>query len=550
MAKAEDVSARAMSKPWQLWHREIPDEQEIKNNPEFAHFHFLTSDQNRLKVLQEVRAKVFKSMGELSGAILLAGGTSMQNNFYDNDTTMGNYFRQEPYFRYVFGVNEPDCFGLLDLETQECVGIISKLSDDAVRWNGVQFKPEEYCEKYGWTKCIFLDAVASELKQRNIEQIHVLDGVNSDSGIRTQNTATNFFKELSIDAEDFEINSTALYPILTECRVIKTPLEIEYIRKASLVGSQAHVYMMRHSAPKLMERQMEAYYKTWTGIMGGSRYLSYGCIACAGKSGSILHYGHAGRPNNQILQDGDICLMDLGSEFKGYATDITTSFPVNGIFTPDQRAIYDIVYKANMAIQKSMQPGISWTDMHRLSEVIVVEGLLEIGLLKGEIKDLVKNNVSTLFYPHGLGHFIGMVVHDVGGYTDEFPSSDEPGLKWLRTTRTLKEGMVITVEPGIYFNEFWIELELSKKPELRQFINEEMLEKFIDFGGVRLEDMVLVTADGAECLSILPRTCDEIEEAMRPICLPVREYPTGPANLLMGAALGAGLLTIGGWIRR
>jgi len=546
MASAGSGSA----KPWLLWPWEIPDEQEIKRNPEFAHFQFLTSDENRLNLLNQVRDKVFQATDSLTGAILLAGGTSAQNSFYDNDTTMGNYFRQEPYFRYVFGVNEPECFGFLDLRTKETIGVITRLNDDAVRWNGVQFTPEQYCAKYGWDQCVFIDDIPTEFKERNFSEIHVLDGVNSDSGIRTQNTATNFFKELGLNVDDYTIDTKSLYPILTECRVIKTPLEIEYIRHASYVGSQSHMYMMRHSAPKLMERQMEAYYKTWTGIYGGSRYLSYGCIACAGKSGSILHYGHAGRPNNQILQDGDMCLMDLGSEFKGYATDITVSFPVNGKFTADQRAIYDIVYKANMSVQKMMRPGISWTDMHRLSESIVVEGLLDIGLLQGDLSELVKSNISTLFYPHGLGHFIGMVVHDVGGYTDDEPKSNEPGLQWLRTTRILKAGMVITVEPGIYFNEFWLELELNKRPHLKEFINHEMLERFIDFGGVRLEDMVLVTEDGSECLSILPRTPDEIEEAMRPICRPVREYPTGPLNLAMGAALGAGLVAFTKWSRK
>jgi len=293
--------------------------------------------------------------------------------------------------------------------------------------------------------------------------------------------------------------------------------------------------MMKYSTPGLFESHMEAYFRSFCSIYGNTRYLAYGVIACSGETGSILHYGHSGRPNDQPMSDGDMFLCDAGAEYAGYATDITSCWPVNGKFTEDQKLIYNIVLRAQNSVKARMKNGVDWTDMHRLAERIILEGLKEIGLLRGEVADMINDNLATLFMPHGLGHLIGMNVHDVGGFTESRPRSKEPGLCWLRTTRILETGMMITVEPGLYFNNPWIEKKLELEPHLCRYIVEEVMARFRTFGGVRIEDNILILDDGIDCLTNVPRTVEDIEEVMR--------KPACPVN--MKSALGFSLLVAG-----
>ncbi|VDO91527.1 unnamed protein product [Haemonchus placei] len=206
---------------------------------------------------------------------------------------------------------------------------------------------------------------------------------------------------------------------------------------------------------------------------GGCRHLAYTCIAASGCNGSILHYGHANAPNEKEIRDGDMCLFDMGPEYNCYASDITTSFPANGKFTDKQKIVYNAVLEANRAVFKAARPGVRWTDMHLLSEKVILTHLQKAGLLTGDIDEMVNARLGAVFMPHGLGHLIGLDVHDCGGYLgDALPRSQLPGLKSLRTTRTLKERMV------------------------------------------RIEDDVVIWEKGNENLSDLPRTVEEIEHFM------------------------------------
>lgn len=241
------------------------------------------------------------------------------------------------------------------------------------------------------------------------------------------------------------------------------------------------------------------------------------------RKAKILHYGHAGRPNSRLLLPNDMALLDMGAEYHCYASDITCSFPVSGSFTADQRAIYDAVLNAQIAVIQRLRPGVGWVDMHRIAEREILRGLMDCGVLvtggegedAGKVVDaMLEVDLGAIFMPHGLGHFIGIDTHDVGGYLEgNPPRSTRPGLKKLRTARVMEEGMVITVEPGCYFIQRLLDGAIQNERQGR-FINVERLRDFRGFGGVRLEDDVVITADGCENLTQCPRAPQEVMDVM------------------------------------
>uniref|UniRef100_A0A1I7YBA8 Peptidase_M24 domain-containing protein n=1 Tax=Steinernema glaseri TaxID=37863 RepID=A0A1I7YBA8_9BILA len=278
----------------------------------------------------------------------------------------------------------------------------------------------------------------------------------------------------------------------------------------------AHIDVMKSIKSDMYEYQGESVFRHHSYFHGGCRHLAYTCIAASGENGSILHYGHANAPNNRLLKDGDMCLFDMGPEYNCYASDVTCSFPVNGKFTEKQKIVYNAVLKANKAVFEAAKPGVRWSDMHLLSEKVILTDLAAAGIVKGDVDDMVAKRLGAVFQPHGLGHFIGLDVHDVGGYLgDALPRFKLPGLRSLRTTRTLQERMVITIEPGCYFIDGLLNKALDD-PELSEFLVPEKIAEYRGFGGVRIEDVVCIWENGNENLSKdVPRTIEEIEETMK-----------------------------------
>ena len=312
------------------------------------------------------------------------------------------------------------------------------------------------------------------LKARGCTTVHDLFGVNSDSGAATKTQASALLAPAALAAIGAAVESQTLHPILAECRVQKTPLEIEHVRRACLLSSMAHVYVMRHARPGMAERQLEALFQGYTRFHGGCRHMSYTCICGSGPNGAILHYGHAGAPNADSLHAGAMMVMDMGAEFHGYATDITCSYPNNGEFTADQRAIYNAVLAATRAVESALKPGAWWPDLHQLAERTLLRelaastGLVRpasdaadapsaavpaVALTDADIEAMMAVHLGAVFMPHGLGHFLGLNVHDVGGFLEGAQRQKGPGIEYLRTARYLKEGMLLTVEPGCYFND-------------------------------------------------------------------------------------------------
>lgn len=440
-----------------------------------------------------------------ASAILLHGGSEVDR--YDTDTQYA--FRQESFFQYLFGVREPDCAGFLDLATGKSVLLVPRLSAEWELWCGDR-KPLAYFKAhYKVDEVFYMDEILAVLQEKfAVQHLYLLQGKNNDSGLTTVTTST--FDGI----DNFSVDLKALHPVLVECRYVKSEKELELMRFVNQLSSQAHIEVMKSIRPGKMEFHAESFFLHHCYSQGGARLNAYTCICGSGHNASALHYGHAGAPNDKLLEDGDIFLCDMGAELHGYASDITCTFPVNGRFTPDQRLIYEGVLKAHDAVIAAIKPGVSNVDLHLLSHRVLTQHLLEHGLFQnGTVDELMDHEISSYFYPHGLGHLLGLDVHDVGGFPVGHKRSEKKILQKLRYVRRLEKNVVLTVEPGCYFIEAQIN-DVLANPTTARFINQEMLARFRGTGGVRIESDVIVTAHGAENMTKVPRTVEAIEAVM------------------------------------
>ncbi|XP_054856729.1 xaa-Pro dipeptidase [Eublepharis macularius] len=454
---------------------------------------------NRTRLCDRLRAN---SNVPRKSIVLLQGGE--QTNRYCTDT--GVIFRQESYFHWTFGVTEADCYGAIDVDSGDPILFIPRLPESYAVWMGKIHPPEFFKKKYAVAEVRYTDEIATVLASKNPSVLLTLRGVNTDSGSVTREAS---FEGIS----QFTVNNTILHPEIAECRVIKTDMELEVLRYTNKISSEAHKEVMKAVKVGKKEYELESLFQHYCYTRGGMRHTSYTCICGSGNNSSVLHYGHAGAPNEKTIEDGDMCLFDMGGEYHCYGSDITCSFPANGKFTPDQRAIYEAVLSSSRAVLQAVKPGVAWPDMHRLADRVHLEELTKIGILQGNVDDMVKVHLGAVFMPHGLGHFLGIDVHDVGGYPEGVERIDLPGLRSLRTARVLEQGMVLTVEPGIYFIDHLLDQALASPAQAR-FLNNSILPRFRGFGGVRIEDDIVVTASGVELLTCVPRTVEDIEAFM------------------------------------
>jgi Xaa-Pro dipeptidase len=214
-----------------------------------------------------------------------------------------------------------------------------------------------------------------------------------------------------------------------------------------------------------------------------------------------------------MIEDGDLFLIDAGFEYNGYSSDFTRTYPANGTFTEIQAGIYQAVLDAQKEAIAATQPGVKMEDLHMQSARTIMSGLKDLGLVKGSLDDLMENNIFALFFPHGLGHFLGLDTHDVGGYPKGVDRIDRPGLKYLRARRTLEAGMVLTIEPGVYIIPALLEPAFDNEVQA-EFLNESALRDLFGFGGVRIEDNLIVTENSHENMTNVPKEIDEIEAIM------------------------------------
>lgn len=461
-------------------------------------------EENRLRLLSAVKKP--QQHIPKSSKILFKGGVSMERN----DTDHEEIFRQESNFCWLFGVKEPNFFGLLDVDSEASFLFIPRLSSDYAIWMGPIRSCKSFQEEYGVTNVYYVDEMVDFLKE-GAAKIYTIKGMNTDSKRMSESVTFEGSDGFVLD------ESSVIFDIICNLRAHKTDKEIALMRHVNQISSAAHLYVMKNAKVGMKEFQLESLFQHFCYFLGGCRHTSYTSICGCGPNSAILHYGHAAQPNDKTIEDGEFCLLDMGSEWHCYGADITCTFPINGKFTKQQRIVYEIVLECQKQVMQSLKPGVNYLDMQKLCFEIILQGLTkEAKLLKGDLREMMEHNLGAVFMPHGLGHLLGIDTHDVGGKLNaiESPLLRLDGYNRLRFTRSLEERMIITVEPGCYFIDHLLQKALSDENKKR-FFDLEVLEQYRRLGGVRLEDDVLITSTGCENLTDCLRSVEEIEKFMQ-----------------------------------
>jgi Xaa-Pro aminopeptidase len=393
-------------------------------------------------------------------------------------------FRQDSDFLYLTGFDEPD--GVLVLIPGRRAGQVVLFCRDRdpemELWNGYRAGPEGAVAEFGMDDAFPIDDIDDILPGllEGKQHIYYSMGHNDDFDRRVMGWVNHIRRQIRTGAKppgDF----TDLAFLLHEQRLFKTAQELKIMRRAGAISAEAHCRAMRESREGRYEFHLEGAI-LHEFIENGARAAAYNSIVGGGPNACVLHYTE----NRDKLRDGELVLIDAGCEYQGYAADITRTFPVNGRFSPEQRALYEVVLKAQLAAIAKVKPGNTWNQPHDATVRVITRGLIELGLLKGKEKDLIKSEAYKDFYMHRAGHWLGMDVHDVGDYRIDG--------RW----RQLEPGMVLTIEPGIYVS-----------PN-----NNKVAKKWRGIG-VRIEDDVAVTAAGCEVLTDgVPKTVEGIEKLM------------------------------------
>lgn len=413
---------------------------------------------------------------------------------YRYDTDYEFPFRQESNFWYLTGVNEPDFHLILDLQTQEYHLFAPDRSAQYAVWHGIVKSKDELQDEYQPDHLHYEGALPKVLDELNPETIYCINEKQAEF-------IEEFDRKTPIDLD-------ALENAITHCRVFKTDWELDQIREAARVNNIAHKAVLNALEPGKFEHQMKAVFD-YHQIENGLTQDAYNGIFASGKNSAILHYVE----NNRPIHDGDLFLIDAGFECNGYASDFTRTYPANGEFSSTQAAMYEAVLEAQKQVIESSVPDAKMEDLHMLAARIIMQGLKDADIVQGSIDDMMEEDIFALFFPHGLGHFLGLDTHDVGGYPKGVERIERPGIKYLRMRRTLQPGMVLTIEPGLYFVPALLQPALEDE-KASKFLNGSKLQDLMDFGGIRIEDNLIITENGHENLTTVPKERADIEEVM------------------------------------
>ena len=450
---------------------------------------------NRENYLKNLKMR-FAHLNENSVIIFQGGRLSPK---YDADTNYF-YFDQESNFYYLTGVREPNMWFVLDVQSGEGCLFYEKEPDENKVWMVVP-SCEDIEKKYG-IKTLLRTDLEKFLQKRNMEIIYILDGTNENSDLPVCSAELNFVGDYAYLNKKIN-HDKYIYMVLCDTRRIKNEREKKLLKYIADISNEAHMALMKYMKPGLNERDTENFFLQYLRDKYYTRFWAYGCICASGANAATLHY----ILNNRDMEDGDIYLTDMGIRFCGYCSDISTTFPVNGKFTPEQAKIYNIVLDANRGVIAAMKPGITKVaELDTLSKKIILNGLQKIGIINQgyNVDDMFNDGLARIFMPHSVGHLLGLDVHDVGNRSITYKSNN-----------ILENGMFITVEPGIYFIDFLMD-EAESSTVLQKYINVEELEKYRGFGGVRIEDDVMIGEDSVESYQmVLPRTVEEIEAYMK-----------------------------------
>lgn len=437
------------------------------------------------------RDKLFSLLEEEQAIVYMKGGELM----YRYETDYEFPFRQESNFWYLTGVNEPDFHLVLDLASREYHLFAPKRDAQYAVWHGRVKSREKLQEEYKPDFLHFDSELPGVLESLDPDTIYCLDEGQAE-----------FIEEIdrktAIDLETLE-------DAITHCRVFKTDWELDQLREAARINNLAHREVLKALRPGLYEYELKAVFE-YQQIRHGLQQDAYNGIYASGDNSAILHYVE----NDRQIEEGDLFLIDAGFEYEGYASDYTRTYPAGGTFSKRQAAVYDAVLEAQKQVIDGLRPEVKMEDLHFLAARIMMEGLKDAGYVTGEIDDLMQHDIFALFFPHGLGHFLGLDTHDVGGYPKGVDRIDRPGVKYLRTRRTLQPGMVLTIEPGLYFIPALLKPAFEDETASK-FLNRSKLEEMFDFGGVRLEDNLAITEEGSENFTDVPKERAEIEKIMQ-----------------------------------
>ncbi|ORX68813.1 hypothetical protein DL89DRAFT_323664 [Linderina pennispora] len=378
-----------------------------------------------------------KKLGATSGVIFVRGGETIVHP--DSDTEYE--FHQDSNFYYLSGVRSPGFSAAYDIGANKAILFAYYVDADEAVWIGVPPTLEELRTSHGFDEAYYA---------KDIDTIYTLPH---------HSTA-------QLGALASQVESERLLEAVHEARVFKDDYEVDVMRRANKISGDAHA-------------QLHGRFIGLT-ISQGCLYEAYGGIVARGRNAAILHY----TKNNQL---------------EDYASDITRTWPVGAKFTPECRAIYEIVLDMQKQVIAACGPHKQWEDMHALSNQVAAQGLLKLGILKGDLAEIAKHHVVGYFMPHGIGHLIGIDTHDVAGYPKGVERINAPGLRYLRARREMLPQMAFTVEPG------------PANPEVAQFIDFDVVAKYRKVGGVRIEDNIVITESGNTNLTDCPKEVDEIE---------------------------------------
>ncbi|SOE20835.1 Xaa-Pro aminopeptidase [Spirosomataceae bacterium TFI 002] len=437
-------------------------------------------------------------LSQLNGGVyLIMGNNESPMNCKDNTYR----FRQDSNFLYFFGLNIPNVAATLDASTGNVTLYGNDFSVVDVIWMGQQATMKELGAQVGVENTKPFSALATDLKN----DVNYLPPYRHDRVIFLADILKKSTTEISSEF------SVPLIEAVVKLRSVKDDLEIAEMTEAVNISRELHINAMQIVASGKKEYEIVA--EIYATAKRSNCYLAYPAICTV--NGQTLHNHYHGN----TLQESDLFLNDSGAENDMcYSGDITRTIPVSKRFSNQQKDIYNLVLKMEEDCIADLKPGLLNRDSHLAANRIMLNGLKEQGLVKGDVDTMVELGVGGLFMPHGLGHMIGLDVHDMEdlgekyvGYREGLERSTQLGLKSLRLAKELEEGFVITVEPGIYFIPELIKKWRAEKM-FTDFINYEKLENYYDFGGIRIEDDVLITAEGSQVLGKrIPKTTEEIE---------------------------------------
>ena len=463
-----------------------------------------------MTVYQKRRAIVAKALKAAGGGIALLPTAPEYKRNRDTDFA----YRHDSYFYYLTGFTEPDSWLAIDATGKTTLFCRPKDMEREI-WDGIRLGPAAATKSLAIDEAFSVEELDAKMPLLLSNQAAVWFPFATHLGLETQvdgwlgkvRARIRYGAECPQSQHD-------LCKVLDEMRLIKDAHEIAILRRAGAISAGAHVRAMKTSAAMLRKSTKDASYVVPREYhleaellhefrRHGSQFPAYTSIVAAGANACILHY----RADAAELKSGDLCLIDAGCELDGYASDITRTFPVNGKFTPAQRTLYDIVLAAQDAAVKVTKPGKRFTDPHDAATRVLVQGMLDVGLLDkkkhGTVDDVLQSGAYRQFYMHRTGHWMGMDVHDCGDYTEpgSKPRQERDPLGEMvmkKPPRILREGMVLTIEPGLYVR--------PAKGVPKEFWNI----------GIRIEDDALVTAKGCELMTRgVPVKADEIEALMR-----------------------------------